>query len=184
MDEEYYNSLIEEALGDLDVGFGLPGNFRITGLWSGVESDPNGKATAALLDNYRRGTEFSVRQKLSFAGKTDLLKEISKSTFAQVEAQHKNSAYDYMMDKLSFHMGMSRCCGEKSLVGRFTGNKQADENTEIAFRNELIGHAGTQVASTTMQPGYSTTGLINAQENEDPVGVVDTVDEPNASHHF
>ena len=137
-----------------------------------------------MLDNYRRGTEFSVRQKLSFAGKTDLLKEISKSTFAQVEAQHKSNAYDYMMDKLSFHMGMSRCCGEKSLVGRLTGNKQADENTEIAFRTELIGDTTTQVASTTMQPGYSTTGLIDSQANEDPVGVVDTVDESNASHHF
>ena len=154
-----YNSIFEEALTDLDTAFGLPGNYTNRGWW-GIDANPEGNLVPSLLETYRTGDEWNMSQKLSFKGRTEILKEIAKTTFSNLEQQDKNGAYEFMMDKLSYHLGMRVCCGGKSLIGNFTGNKDANTKDLAAFRANLIGGTTTRVGQVDLSPGYSSSGLF------------------------
>ena len=159
-----YNVIFEEALTDLDTAFGLPGTYvyKSSGLnpWGSIASDPGGEQVPSLLETYRGGGEWNNKQKLAFKGRTEILNEIAKTTFATLEHQDRNGAYEFMMDKLSTHLGMRVCCGGKSLIGNFTGNKDANTKDLAAFRANLIGGTTTRVGQVDLSPGYERSGLF------------------------
>ena len=162
---EGYSDLVTDALEDLDTAFGLPGYYKYRWNLSESLTTPVGiKSTdkkdqkyyvTSLAKSYEQGIPFTTSQKLAFGGQSEVLSQIGQSAFSGItDDTQRNSAYDFMMDKLAFHFEMDRSGLTQSIVSNdedFTGG-DPDEFLRSAL---LTKPSGVQTA-TLRDPNYGT----------------------------
>jgi len=162
---EAYADLVTDTLEDLDAAFGLPGYFKTRWNLSESLTRPVGlKPTdrkeqkyyvTSLLESYENGSPFTAAQKLAFGGQSEILSQIGQESFGEIsDDTERNSAYDFMMDKLAFHFEMDRSELTKSIVegdDDFAGG-DPDEYLRTSL---LTKPSGVQTA-TLRDPNYGT----------------------------
>ena len=157
---EAYSELVTDTLEDLDAAFGLPGYFKTR--WNLSESltrpvglQPTDRKdqkyyVTSLLESYENGTPFTTSQKLAFGGQSEILSQIGQASFGEIsDDTQRNSAYDFMMDKLAFHFEMDRSELTKSIV-------EGDDDPDEYLRTSLLTKPSGVQTATLRDPNYGT----------------------------
>ena len=183
-DEKYFDQLAIEALRDLDIALGLPGSYtsKTSVSWGGISVSfvPSTAAGSwdvpTLVSMYESGEKFTLTQQKLISDNSDVLNQAAKTTFASIpDYNKKSSAYDYFMDKVSKHFGMTTL----EVQNRLTSDEdEYDQNLSqdarlLALKENYIGEKTVSVASANVTGTTSTAtdATVSGVEIEPDYGI-------------
>ena len=176
MDEDKFDLLAIEVLRDLDIALGYPTRYTgVLGWGHKTTTDPNsGWEVPTLTSMYESGAVFTKTQRLELSQNGDLINQAAKVTLGNLpDYNTKTSAYDYFMDKMSYHFNMDVEVIKQKLTedeDEYDQNLSQDEKN-LALKEKYIGPKTVAVASLTGTSSTVTDATITGVEIEPDYGI-------------